>query len=245
MVLVSPLGSEERRSEDSSPAVVELAGVQKVYSEGRAQVVALAGIDLLIGKGELVAVLGPSGSGKSTLLHLVGLLDRPTSGEVIFLGKNAASMSGRERAALRGQSIGFVFQSFHLLPRYSARLNVMLPLLYAGWKRRDASGRAKEALHLVGLSERSEHLPAQLSGGEAQRVGIARAMAVEPALVLADEPTGNLDRKTGGVILDLFSDLNRQKKTTMVIVSHDPQVSGRCHRRIDIEDGGIISDERG
>jgi putative ABC transport system ATP-binding protein len=224
--------------------VAGLSGVSKVYSGGAEDIHALCGIDLAFEVGELVAVLGPSGSGKTTLLHILGLLDRPTSGNLVFLGEDAMSMKERRKALLRSREIGFVFQSFHLLPRLSARANVMLPLLYAGYKRREAHDQALRALDLVGLSRRAEHLPAELSGGESQRTAIARAMVSGPSLVLADEPTGNLDKKTGGAILDLFSDLNRSKGTTMIIVSHDPDVAARCGRRVSIDDGRITSDER-
>ncbi len=226
-----------------SPPVIKLSGVSKVYSEGPDPVYALSSIDLEFRAGELTAVLGPSGSGKSTLLHLMGLLDRATSGEIVFQGMDVKSMRSAQRAALRSRKIGFVFQSFYLLPLQSALSNVMLPLLYSGFRRKEARVRARQALDLVGLSHREEHLPSQLSGGECQRAAIARAMVAEPALVLADEPTGNLDKNTGRSILDLFSELNRSKGSTMIIVSHDPDVSARCLRRIALEDGRIVSDE--
>jgi len=217
--------------------------VHKVYLRGETEVKALAGVSLRVMPDAFDAVIGPSGSGKSTLLHIMGLLDKPGPGEVRFKGRDVTELTSREMAGRRNREVGFVFQTFHLLPRFSALDNVMLPLLYAGLGRREASARAREALSLVGLSNRASHKPSELSGGESQRVAIARAVVNNPSLVLADEPTGNLDRKTGAEILELFEKLNRESATAVVIVTHDPEVASRCKKTVRLVDGKVHDPE--
>lgn len=202
----------------------------------------LGAIDLRIDAGESVAVLGPSGSGKSTLLALMAGLDRPTRGRVLLAGEPVHELSEDRLARLRRKHIGFVFQSFHLFDNLTARENVMLPMELSGVKR--PGGRADELLARVGLSERGHHYPAQLSGGEQQRVALARAFGPEPSVLLADEPTGNLDGRTGEVILEVLEDLHRRSGVTLVIVTHDLRVARIAQRRVHLEDGRILRDER-
>jgi len=216
--------------------LVRMEGVTKVYRRGAAEVRALDGVDFEVRRGEWVAVTGPSGSGKSTLLHLLGLLDRPTAGRVLIEGRDATALGDAEASRLRGRSIGFVFQDFHLLPEETALRNVMLPLLYAGVA--GAADRARAALESVGLGDRADHRPAELSGGEQQRVAIARALVKEPLLVLADEPTGNLDSATEERILELLADLHG-RGITLVVVTHEPAVAARAPRRVVVRDGRI------
>jgi putative ABC transport system ATP-binding protein len=209
----------------------------KAYRRGGAEVRALDGVDLEVRRGEWLAITGPSGSGKSTLLHLLGLLDRPTEGKVVFDGRDVGGLSDAEASRLRGRAIGFVFQDFHLLPEETALRNVMLPLLYAGV--RGARERAAAALEAVGLRERAEHRPGELSGGEQQRVAVARALVKEPLLVLADEPTGNLDSATGTRVMDLLADLHR-RGITLVVVTHEAAVAERAGRRVAMRDGRAV-----
>jgi putative ABC transport system ATP-binding protein len=218
--------------------LVRVEGAVKSYRRGGAEVRALDGVDLEVRRGEWLAVTGPSGSGKSTLLHLLGLLDRPTAGRVLFDGRDVTGLSDAEASRLRGRSIGFVFQDFHLLPEESALRNVMLPLLYAGV--RGARERAAAALDAVGLRERAAHRPGELSGGEQQRVAVARALVKEPLLVLADEPTGNLDTATGARILDLLGDLHA-RGITLVVVTHEAGVAERAGRRVAMRDGRPVT----
>jgi len=218
--------------------VIPLEKVENSHGKGPHRVKALRGVDLVIERGEFVAVCGPSGSGTSTLLYILGLLDHPTEGRYLLNGKDVTDLSDRERSALRNRKIGFVFQSFHLLPRLSALQNVMLPLLYAG--RADAKEAARRALARVGLAERESHRPGELSGGEEQRVAIARALVKEPDLILADEPTGNLDSKTGSRILDLLQSIH-EKGVTLVIVTHDSRIAERAGRVIRTRDGLLES----
>ncbi|MDL4820131.1 ABC transporter ATP-binding protein [Actinomadura opuntiae] len=220
-------------------AIVELAGVTKEY----ASVAALRGVDLVIGAGELVAIVGPSGSGKSTLLHMIGTLDRPTAGRVRVAGHDVAGLSDRELSALRARHIGFVFQQFHLAPGVSALDNVADGLLYTGKGLKERRKRAGEALERVGLAGRATHRPHQLSGGEQQRVAVARAVAGGPDLLLADEPTGNLDTAAGAGVLALLDELNRAG-TTVAIITHDLDVAARAPRRIKVRDGRVVADER-
>ncbi|MBD2894802.1 ABC transporter ATP-binding protein [Actinomadura nitritigenes] len=220
-------------------AIVELAGVTKEYGS----VAALRGVDLVIGTGELVAIVGPSGSGKSTLLHMIGTLDRPTAGRVRVAGHDVARLSDRELSALRARHIGFVFQQFHLAPGVSALDNVADGLLYSGAGLKERRKRAREALERVGLGERTGHRPHQLSGGEQQRVAVARAVAGGPDLLLADEPTGNLDTAAGSGVLALLDELNRAG-TTVAIITHDPDVAARAPRRVRVRDGLVVEDER-
>lgn len=222
--------------------LIRLQGVFKSYSLGKAVVRALNGINLAISRGEYVALMGPSGSGKSTLMHILGCLDTPDAGSYFFNGEDTARLNDRELAQLRNRAFGFVFQSFNLLPRLSALANVELPMLYAGIGRRIRVKRATELLELVGLGERLRHKPNELSGGEMQRVAIARALANEPEVILADEPTGNLDSRTGAEIMRLFDRLAEEGKT-VVIVTHDPGIAEHCRRIVRLRDGEIVADD--
>jgi putative ABC transport system ATP-binding protein len=218
--------------------VIELVGITKSYRSGRFAVDALRGIDLCIAAGELVAIMGPSGSGKTTLMEILGCLLQPTAGHYRFKGRPVEAIPPDGLASLRGEEIGFVFQSFNLLPRLSALDNVELPLGYRGVPRRERRVRAAQALERVGLAARARHLPAELSGGERQRVAIARALVNQPSVILADEPTGNLDTETGEAVLDLLLSLNRDG-ATVVMVTHDPRIGARGERLIRIRDGRI------
>ena len=222
---------------------IQLSGLHKVYDSGENAVHALRGIDLEIAAGEYVAIMGPSGSGKSTLMHIVGCLDVPTQGQYRLAGEPVSAMGPRRLARLRNQKIGFVFQSFNLLPRATVLRNVELPMLYAGAKRVDRRQRALQALDRIGLRERARHLPAQLSGGQKQRVAIARALVNSPEILLADEPTGNLDSRTGQDILALFDELHVAGHT-VILVTHDAQVASHARRVIRIVDGLIAEDRR-
>lgn len=224
--------------------MVELKRVTKDYPMGGGVYRALRGVDLAIDEGEYVAVTGPSGSGKSTLLHLIGALHKPTSGQVLLEGIDLGRLSPEELARLRNAKIGFVFQQFHLLPRLSALENVELPMAYAGVRPKLRRERARAVLARVGLLEFAHHRPNQLSGGQCQRVAIARALVNEPALILADEPTGNLDTKTGDEIVELFSSLHREGRT-LVIVTHEPEIAARAPRVVKLRDGLIEEDTHG
>lgn len=216
--------------------IIEVEGLTKTYTLGDSVVKALDDVSLGIDQGEMVAITGPSGSGKSTLMHILGCLDMADSGVYRLAGENVAGLSSDRLAEIRNMRIGFVFQTFNLLPRLSALENVELPLLYA--KRHDAKEQAAEALKIVGLEQRMRHQPNQLSGGQRQRVAIARAIVTNPAMILADEPTGNLDSRTGEEILELFDTLNAQGRT-IVVVTHEPDVAARCRRAITIRDGRV------
>ncbi len=217
-------------------AVIHLRGVHKVYDAGENAVHALRGIDLDVAAGEYMAIMGPSGSGKSTLMHILGCLDVPTSGEYFLDGTPVSRMSSRALARIRNRRVGFVFQTFNLLPRATTVRNVELPLLYAGVGRAERRERAIAALRKVGLADRAKHLPSQLSGGQRQRVAIARALVNDPAILLADEPTGNLDTKTGSELLSIFDELNGQGRA-VILVTHDAIVAARARRVIRIVDG--------
>jgi putative ABC transport system ATP-binding protein len=223
--------------------LIRMQDLTKTYDAGELAVQALRGIDLTIESGQMLAVIGPSGSGKSTLMHILGCLDAPTSGSYHLEGRDVSELSGFQLAAVRNQKVGFVFQTFNLLPKASLARNVELPLLYAGVKGDERRERARRALELVGLVERAKHRPSELSGGQRQRAAIARALVNEPSLVLADEPTGNLDTRTGLEILDIFDALHA-KGETIVIVTHDPRIAERCERVVSIVDGRIEDDRR-
>ncbi|MDK2830779.1 MAG: putative transport system ATP-binding protein [Methanolobus sp.] len=218
--------------------VIDIQGLKKSYFLGNLEVPILHGIDLCIKQGEFVAIMGPSGSGKSTLMNMIGCLDRPTSGKVMLMGKDTNAITDNELAELRGFEIGFVFQNFNLIPRLSAYENVLLPTYSNTKKGMDTSGRARDLLKLVGLDDRIGHKPAELSGGQRQRVAIARSLINDPSLILADEPTGNLDSKTSVEIMDIFSDLH-QKGRTIVMITHDPEMEQYVDRVVRIMDGNI------
>ncbi len=223
--------------------MIELEHVGKQYA-GKRHVTALHDVTLTISKGEMVSIIGPSGSGKSTLLHLVGGLDRPTSGEVRVENRPLAGLSDDDLTELRGDKIGFVFQFFNLLSTLTCLENVGLPLHLRGWPRRKVDARARELLSMVQLDARMSHRPEELSGGERQRVAIARALSVYPPIILADEPTGNLDSRTGTEILGLFRDLHARLGTTLVVVTHDMRVAESCGRIVTMRDGRVVEDTR-
>jgi len=223
--------------------MIQTENLTKIYQMGDAEVRALNGTSFTIEKGEMVAIMGPSGSGKSTLMSIIGCLDVPSSGRYILDGVSVENMEETKLAEIRGRKIGFVFQQFNLLARTSALENVMLPLTYAGISGKERQDRAMKALDRVGLSERFHHAPNELSGGQQQRVAIARALVNEPAILLADEPTGALDSKTGVEIIDLFQSLHNEHGQTVILVTHDPYVARHTNRIIKLSDGHIISDE--
>jgi putative ABC transport system ATP-binding protein len=227
--------------ESNLRAMIEVRGLTKTIATPAHRVDILRGIDLEIPRGQFAAIMGPSGSGKSTLLGLLAGLDAPTSGQIVLDGEDITGLGEDELAVLRRRKIGFVFQSYHLIPTLTAEENVMLPLELSG--RADDTGRARQLLESVGLLDRRDHYPVQLSGGEQQRVALARAFVVRPPILLADEPTGNLDSANGQHILELLIALNRREGTTLVLVTHDAQLSGQADRRITLRDGLVVSDE--
>lgn len=224
-----------------SESIIQITGVKKIYDLGRAKVHALDGVNLQIYENDYVAIMGPSGSGKSTLMNMLGCLDTPSAGQYFFGGEDVAKMDDDALADIRNRRIGFVFQSFNLLPRATILRNVELPLVYAGLSKKERASRAKAALEQVGLGDRIEHRPNELSGGQRQRVAIARALVTEPSIILADEPTGNLDSKTGEEIMQLFAGLY-EKGNTIILVTHEEYIAQHARRLVRLRDGIIESD---
>ena len=221
--------------------LIDIKNITKVYEMGEEKLYALMGVDLKIERNEYIAIMGPSGSGKSTLMNIIGCLDTPTSGDYILNGKDVHEMDDDELAEIRNREIGFVFQTFNLLPKSDALHNVELPLIYSGLSKHERIKRAEDSLANVGLGDRMKHKPNELSGGQRQRVAVARALVNNPSIILADEPTGNLDTKTGEEIMALFSDLNK-KGNTIILVTHEEDIAKRANRVVKIRDGKIESD---
>jgi putative ABC transport system ATP-binding protein len=226
-----------------SASVIELQDVTKVYQMGEVAVHALRGVSLQIEKGEMVGIMGPSGSGKSTMMNIIGGLDQPTAGGYLLNGQDVSRLSDDEMAIIRNRQIGFVFQTFNLLPRTSALENTMLPLIYAGTSRSERQEVARQALESVGLGERLDHSPNELSGGQQQRVAIARALVNRPAIILADEPTGNLDSTSGAEVMAILQGLNRERGITVVLVTHDEEIARHAERILHVYDGRITHNE--
>jgi len=239
---MQPAQNGHHSATDQAPPVIHAEELTKIYHMGDTEVRALDGISLTIARGDYLAIVGASGSGKSTLMNIIGLLDRPTSGVFRLAGADAGQLSRDRMALLRNREIGFVFQRFNLLPRTSAQRQVEVPLFYADVTGQAAAKRAKDALERVGLGSRLRFRPDELSGGQQQRVAIARALVTQPSILLADEPTGALDSKTGADVMALFDDLNQQG-LTVILVTHDARVAQHAHRRITLSDGVIVSDE--
>ncbi len=223
-----------------SDLALELRGVERTFHQGGRELAVLRGVDLALAKGEIVALVGPSGAGKSTLLHIAGLLERPNNGDVIISGENSSGMPETERTRLRRETLGFVYQFHHLLPEFSARENIMLPQMIAGVTRSTARERADELLAMVGLSERATHRPAQMSGGEQQRIAIARSVANAPAVLLADEPTGNLDPETAGRVFGQMLKLVRGAGLGALVATHNLDLAGQMDRVLQLRDGGLV-----
>jgi putative ABC transport system ATP-binding protein len=224
--------------------IIRMSEVRKVYDTGKVKVEALKGIDLNVKKGELVAIVGPSGSGKSTLMNLIGCLDTATSGVYELGGENVAGVTRDQLAEIRNRRVGFVFQNFNLLPHITAQENVEMPMLFGGKSPKDRRERAKALLDRVGLGDRVDHKPTELSGGQMQRVAIARSLSMDPDIILADEPTGNLDTSSGTDIMSIFTELWKQGRT-LVIITHDPALARRASRVVEVRDGKIVADHAG
>ncbi|MAT99214.1 MAG: macrolide ABC transporter ATP-binding protein [Anaerolineaceae bacterium] len=229
-------------NENGRKPVITIQEMTKVYTMGEHKVRALNGVSLSIYEGDFLSIMGPSGSGKSTMMNMLGALDKPTSGTYLLDGTDVSNLSDDELADVRNLKIGFVFQSFNLLPRTAALQQVELPLIYSG--RRQRAEKAREALEMVGLGDRLDHKPSELSGGQQQRVAIARALVNEPAIILADEPTGNLDSKSGTEVMQIFQKLNRERGITVVFVTHDPWIARHTNRVVTLADGQIVRDEQ-
>ena len=230
-------GMSEAMTEGMHDGVVACRGLRKVFNQGSVEVPVLLGVDFEVARGERVAIVGSSGSGKSTLLHLLGGLDEASGGDIFIMGKNIRSQSESERGMTRNQSLGFVYQFHHLLPEFTAVENVAMPLLIRRMAQDDAYKAARDLLSEVGLAHRFEHTPGELSGGERQRAALARALVTRPACVLADEPTGNLDRQNAQAVFDLMLELNKSRGTSFVIVTHDMEIAGRANRMVRLIDG--------
>jgi putative ABC transport system ATP-binding protein len=229
-------------STPAAPPVIAVEGMTRAYRLGEETIIALRDVSFTVAAGEMIALMGPSGSGKSTLMHLLGCLDSPTAGRYLLEGRDVGRLSGRERARVRNRRIGFVFQTFNLLPRLTALENVAMPLRYR--RQSDPRRRAADSLERVGLSDRLRHRPNELSGGQRQRVAIARALVTDPAIILADEPTGNLDSRSGESILNLLAALNRDEGRTVILVTHDANVATRAGRVLRLFDGALDSERR-
>ncbi|MFH1072435.1 MAG: ABC transporter ATP-binding protein [Nanoarchaeota archaeon] len=223
--------------------IIKLVDVWKTYSMGEVEVQALQGLNLAVNKGEFIAIMGPSGSGKSTAMNMIGCLDIPTRGEIFLSGKNIAHLEESDLAQIRGQKIGFIFQKFNLINTLTAKENIMLPMLFQGIEEDQRHARAEQLLKLVELDDRMDHKPTELSGGQQQRVAIARALAIGPEVILADEPTGNLDSKTGQSVMEFLRKLHEQKGTTVVLVTHDPNIAKNADRIEFLSDGKIVKKE--
>jgi putative ABC transport system ATP-binding protein len=224
--------------------VIRVEKLVKIYQLGKVSIHALRGVSFDVAKGEFLVVMGPSGSGKTTLLNLIGAIDKPTSGRILIEGRDITILSEGELTKLRRHKIGFIFQFYNLIPALTALENVELPMLTAGMPRKDASQRAFQLLDMVGLAERVNHFPDELSGGEQQRVAIARALANKPSVILADEPTGDLDTKTGMEVVQMLHDTSKRENTTVIVVTHDPMITERADRILHLRDGNIVGEKR-
>ncbi len=238
-----------RRKEPCSKKRCELSEIRtenlsKSYKQGSRRVDALKGIDIVFKTGEVAAIVGPSGAGKTTLIHILGTIDRPSGGRVLYDGRDVFAMRERDLAGFRNRTVGFVFQFHHLLAEFTALENTMMPALIQGIRRRDAEARAEEILEEVGLRDRMTHKPGELSGGEQQRVAVARSLILEPRVLLADEPTGNLDRETGEGVYQVLLQMNREKAITLIIVSHNEEIASRLPRRVRLIDGTVVPEKR-